>query len=38
MAAGRVTRSIERAENESQLRALLQTDAARHMSLPKKEA
>ncbi|MBY3307980.1 sugar ABC transporter ATP-binding protein [Rhizobium laguerreae] len=37
MAAGRVTRSIERAENEGQLRSLLQTEAARHMSLPKKE-
>jgi ribose transport system ATP-binding protein len=37
MAAGRVTRSIERAEDESQLRSLLQTEAARHMSLPRKE-
>ncbi|MGO7119447.1 sugar ABC transporter ATP-binding protein [Rhizobium leguminosarum] len=37
MAAGRVTRSIERADNESQLRSLLQTEAARHTFPPKKE-
>jgi ABC-type sugar transport system ATPase subunit len=37
MAAGRVTRSLERVDDEASLRALLQTDAARQAELRNKE-
>jgi ribose transport system ATP-binding protein len=37
MAAGRITRSLERVDDEASLRALLQTDAARQAELRNKE-
>jgi ABC-type sugar transport system ATPase subunit len=37
MAAGRITRTLERVDDEVSLRALLQTDAARQTELRNKE-
>lgn len=37
MAEGRITRSLERADDETSLRALLQTDAARQVEIRSEE-